>query len=103
MSGFKSRRNRIVSDDGFTVEIVGGRGGLRYLEGARTIEVDSEFWGGERGVTIYAHSIRSWTGAVGTGPVSPAEVERIARNIVDAFAFDGYSADINWAIPGGLG
>jgi hypothetical protein len=26
-------------------------------------------------------------------------VERIVRNIVAAFAFDGYSTEVNWAVP----
>ncbi len=103
MGGFKSHRNRIVSDDGFVVEIISGRGGLRYSEGARRIEVDSEFWGGEKGVTVFAHSIRSWRGPEGVSIVSRSDAERVARNIVAAFAYDGYLAEVTWAGPGGPG
>ena len=77
--------------------------GSRYSEGERTVKVDSEFWGGQKGVTVYAHSIRSWTGAAGSSPISRSDVERIAQNIVAAFAFDGYSAEVKWATPGAPG
>ena len=102
MSSFTSRRNRIVSDSGFIVEITDGRGGLRYSEGARSVDVDSEFLA-EKGVAIYPDSIRSWTDSTGTTPVPTPEVERITRNIVAAFAFDGYSAEVIWARPGESG
>ena len=88
----------IVSDSGFILEITGGRGGLRYSEGARSVEVDSEFLAG-KGVAIYPESIRSWTDSTGSTPVSKPEVERITRNIVAAFASDGYSAEVIWARP----
>jgi hypothetical protein len=102
MARFTSRANKVISHDGFMVEIVGARG-LRYSEGRRTVDVDSEFWAGERGVTIFAHSVRSWTGGEGVAAVSQPEVERIVRNIVAALGFDGYSTEVNWAVPGELG
>jgi hypothetical protein len=101
MGRFSRRRNRITSDDGFVVEITGGRGGLRYSEGERAVEVDSEFWGGKpRGVTIFAGSIKTWSGSGGPMPVSRLEAERILQNIVAAFAFDGYSAEVTWVYAG---
>jgi hypothetical protein len=95
MAVFKSRRNKIFGE-GFVVEITGGRGGLRYSEGERTIEVDSEFWGGERGLTVYADSIQTWVAPSGLTPVGVVDVKRIAQNIVEAFKFDGYRAEIRW-------
>jgi len=91
MSSFTSRRD--LSETGFTVEITGGRGGLRYSEGDRSVEVDSEFLA-DKGVAIYPDSIRAWTDSTGRSPVSEPEVERITRNIVAALAFDGYSAEV---------
>lgn len=102
MARFTSRKNIVISHDGFMVEIVGPRG-LRYSEGRRTIEVDSEVWGAERGLTIFAHSVRSWTSAEGATAVAQPDVERIVRNIVAALSFDGYSAEVNWAVPGQTG
>jgi hypothetical protein len=99
MARFTSRKNIVISHDGYMVEIVGARG-LRYSEGRRTIEVDSEAWGGERGMTIFAHSVRSWTDAEGATAVSGPDVERVVRNIVAALSFDGYSAEVNWTVPG---
>jgi len=103
MARFTSRKNIVISHDGFVVEIVGPRGGLLYSEGRRTIEVASEFWGAERGLTIFAHSVRSWTSADGVRPVEQPDVERIVRNIVAALSFDGYAAEVNWALPGAAG
>ena len=99
MARFTSRKNIVISHDGFVVEIVGARG-LRYSEGHRTIEVDSELWGADRGMTIFAHSVRSWTSAEGATVVSQPDVERIVRNIVAAVSFGGYSAEVNWTVPG---
>jgi hypothetical protein len=98
MARFTSRRNIVISHDGYMVEIVGARG-LRYSEGHRTIDVDAQSWGGERGLTIFAHSVRSWTGPEGATAVSQPDVERVVRNIVAALSFDGYSAEVNWAVP----
>jgi hypothetical protein len=36
-------------------------------------------------------------------PVAQPDVERIVRNIVSALSFDGYSAEVNWAVPGEAG
>lgn len=103
MARFTSRKNIVISHDGFMVEIAGPRGGLLYSEGHRTIEVASEFWGAERGLTIFAHSVRSWTSPEGMTAVEQPDVERIVRNIVAALSFDGYAAEVNWAIPGQSG
>jgi hypothetical protein len=91
---FKSRRNSISSDEGFVVKILSARGGLAYLEGERSIEIESEFTVGSKGVLLYGDSIARWRGPSGEEQVSGEDRQRIIRNISDAFQFDGYTTTI---------
>jgi hypothetical protein len=91
---FKSRRNTISSDEGFTVKVLGGRGGVRYTEGDRSVEINSEFSGGVRGVILYKSSIVAWEGPVGTVAVGEEDRDRIIKNVCRAFEFDGYASEV---------
>jgi hypothetical protein len=91
---FKSRRNTISSDEGFTVKILGGRGGVRYTEGDQSVEINSEFSGGTRCVILYRNSIVAWASPVGQVAVSEEERSRILRNVRRAFESDGYSSEV---------
>lgn len=91
---FKSRRNTISSDEGFTVKVLGGRGGVRYTEGDRSLEINSEFSGGIRGVILYKNSIVAWESPIGRTAVSDDERDRIVKNVCRAFEFDGYASEV---------
>lgn len=91
---FKSRRNSISSDEGFVVEVLSARGGLRYLEGKRSVVIESEFTPGSKGVLLYGDSIALWRGPNAHEPVSADDRQRIIKNISDAFQFEGYTTKI---------
>ena len=91
---FKSWRNTISSDEGFAIKVLHGRGGLRYTEGDRSVEVDSEFLA-DRGIMLYKRSILIWESPIGNVAVSEEERDRIIRNVCRAFKFDGYTAEVS--------
>ncbi|HVZ89199.1 MAG TPA: hypothetical protein VHG72_19685 [Polyangia bacterium] len=91
---FKSRRNTISSDEGFTVTVLSGRGGVRYTEGDRSVEINSEFSGGLRRVILYTASIVEWESSIGRVAVNEEERDRIIENVCRAFKFDGYASEV---------
>lgn len=91
---FRSWRNTITSDEGFALKVLGGRGGLRYREGNRSVDIDSEFSGGTKGVILYLDSIKWWVSPDGRQEISHAERLRIAANVERAFAADGYVLEV---------
>ena len=91
---FKSRRNKIQSDEGFVVEIRSARGGLTYREGERYINVDSEFAAVSKGLFLYEESIGVWHGPSGEQPASDKDRRRVIDNIIRAFQFEGYSTKL---------
>jgi hypothetical protein len=87
--------NKVVSDEGFSVELV-GRGGIIYREPPREIRVDSETLalGGRFDVVIYANSIRNWGEPYGQVPIEPNERRQIVDNIRRALEFRGLRIDV---------
>jgi len=83
------RVNVIESDEGFSVEVL-GRTGLKYVQGERTLHIDSEILMGHPDIMIGASRIIKWE----TGEVIDVKTkEKIIDNIRRAFAFRGFEID----------
>ena len=85
--------NLIVSTEGFSVRVL-GRTGLRYLEGERSVWIDSEVLAKPRAIAMATASIRYWEGA-GAESVDETARNRIAGNIKRAFDACGYELEIH--------
>jgi hypothetical protein len=88
------RVNVIESDEGFSVEVLAPDGGLRYAEGPRTMDVDSEMLVGPTALVIYARSIKRWNPPYSQESVDEATKERILDNMRRAFRFRGFDIDV---------
>jgi len=71
-----------------------GRTGLRYVEGERTLFVDSEILAAPAGVLIYRDSIKSWDASDEIEPLSEEARQRIVDNIRAALGSQGISVDV---------
>ena len=89
---WEQRPNRIESDSGFFVEVL-GRTGLRYGEGGQTAFVDSELLAGSAGIYALADSLKQWDSPDGSSIDEP-ERARILGNIKRAFEFCGHKIQI---------
>ena len=87
------RVNVITSDEGFSIEIL-GRAGLRYIEGAKRLEVDSEVLAGPSGMVIYQNSIKSWDPPHNNELIDESKRNTIVDNIRRAFRFQGYEIQV---------
>jgi len=52
--------NRVISDSGFEVQLL-GRIGIKYKQGAREVIVDSELLAGKEGVAVFTDSLKKGT------------------------------------------
>ncbi len=86
---FTPRVNVIESDEGFSVEVLGPDRVL-YIEGPRSVHIDSEFLMGPSGLVIYPSSIKRWDSPHSTEMIDKATRERIVENIRRAFRFSGH-------------
>lgn len=82
------RPNVIVSDAGFSVEVL-GRTGLLYAEQDHRMRIDSEVLMGPKAMVIYRDSISSWLPPHNDQPVDGPVKERIERNLLCAFSSRG--------------
>ena len=82
------RVNVIESDEGFSVEVL-GQTGLRYVEGARAMFVDSEVLAGPAGLVMYTSSIKRWDPPHSAELIDEPTKNRIVDNIRRAFRFRG--------------
>jgi hypothetical protein len=85
----RPRLNVIESDEGFSVEVL-GRTGVRYIEGPRTVFVNSEVLVGSPPLVIYPSSITRWDPPYDAEVIDSAARDRIVDNIRRAFRFRGY-------------
>jgi hypothetical protein len=84
------RVNVVESDGGFSVEVL-GRTGVRYVEGSKTLRIDSEVLAGPSGLVLYTDSIRKWDdGAI----IDDATRRRIVDNAREAFRFRGLEIEV---------
>jgi len=84
--------NLIAGNAGFSVKIP-GRTGIRYIEGDRSVRVDSEVPAKPGAMALFKDSIKMWQGEH-PERVSMADRERIADNIRRAFEFCGYELQV---------
>ena len=89
---WEPRPNRIESDSGFFVEVL-GQTGLRYGEGKRTAFVDSELLAAGSGIFAFANSLKQWD-PPDESLIDDAERARILGNIKRAFEFCGHTIQI---------
>lgn len=85
---------RIVSDEGFSVRVM-GRSGLEYREGKRRMRIGSEMLEGPTGLVIYATSIRSWEPPFEHESIDDEKREAIIDNVRRAFRFDGFEIEVD--------
>jgi hypothetical protein len=85
--------NVIESSTGFSVRVL-GRTGLRYMEGHRSVWIDSEVLAKPAAIALFKDSIKRWEGD-SAGQVSEADRDRIASNIKRAFEFSGYELEVH--------
>jgi hypothetical protein len=71
-----------------------GRTGLRYLEGERSVWIESEVLAKPRAIALATASIRYWEGP-GAELVDEAARNRIAGNIKRAFDACGHELEIH--------
>lgn len=87
------RVNVLESDEGFSIEVL-GRSGLRYVEGEKSLYVETELATGASGLIVYSGSIRTWSSPY-TGELIDKEAKaRIIQNIRSAFQFRGIQIDV---------
>jgi hypothetical protein len=90
--------NVIESSAGFSVRVL-GRTGLQYIEGDRSIQIDSEVLARPGAIALFRDSIRTWD-SPRPEQVDATDRDRIAGNIKRAFESCGYElevhADFDW-------
>lgn len=92
---FTRLANTYISDEGFSVEVL-GRTGLLYQEGPRRLRIYSEYLVGPRGIGVTGSSIRGWEPPHADDPLGPRQQLTILDNIRRAFRLEGYDIDIEW-------
>jgi hypothetical protein len=86
------RPNLIVSENGFSVEVL-GLTGVEYREGERKTFVDSEILA-TKGIAIFSKSIKRWDTSLKSTEISLEEKQMIIKNIADAIAFMGEEVQV---------
>jgi hypothetical protein len=87
------RNNVIESDEGFSVEVL-GRTGLKYVEGDRTLKIDSEVLSPPSGMAVFTASIRTWEPPHAGEAVDSAAKARVIDNVRRAFKHRGFSIQV---------
>jgi hypothetical protein len=86
--------NLVEMSAGYSVEVL-GRTGLRYVEGERTMLVDSEVVGGPA-IAMYAASMKRWEPPHDSEPLDDRERTRIIENIQRACDSKGWTLRVTW-------
>ena len=87
------RPNLIQSDSGFSVEVL-GRTGMRYVEGDRSMFVDSEVLAKPGAMALWGETIKRWDPPHDAAAVGPEDRSRIIENIQRAFESQGYELQV---------
>jgi hypothetical protein len=72
---------------------------MRYVEGGRSVWVDSEVLGKPGAIALFKDSIKTWEGNT-SQQVSDTDRDRIAENIKRAFEFCGYELEVHTDLIG---
>ncbi len=87
------KANLVESDEGFSVETIGGTG-IRYVQGGKPLFVDSEFLMGPKfDIVLGARGIKQWDSGEN---IDEHQRKLIADNIVRALVFRGMKVDVRW-------
>jgi hypothetical protein len=83
-------KNTIVSDEGFSVEVL-GRTGIKYTEGNKVLMIDSEILAGPAGLVVYSNSVRNWE-----KPFQGEMIDKgkIIDNLKRAFLYKGFDIEV---------
>jgi len=87
------RPNLIESDSGFSIEVL-GRTGMRYVEGDRSMFVDSEVLAKPGAMALWGETIKGWDPPHDAEVVGPDDRLRIIENIRRAFESQGYELQV---------
>jgi hypothetical protein len=87
------RPNLIESDSGFSIEVL-GRTGMRYVEGDRSMFVDSEVLAKPGAMALWGETIKGWDPPHAAEVVGPDDRRRIIENIRRAFESQGYELQV---------
>jgi len=87
------RVNVIQSNDGYSVEVL-GLVGVLYVEGSKSVHIDSEVLHGTSGLVIYKGSIRNWDSPYDNEIIDERKRDAIVENIRCAFRFRGFEIAI---------
>jgi hypothetical protein len=85
--------NVIESDEGFSVEVL-GRSGLRYVQGDRSLRIDSEVLARPSGMALYSASVNTWNAPHSEEPISATLKAQIVESIRRAFRFQGFDIEV---------
>lgn len=88
-----TKPNVIVSDEGYSVEIL-GRTGIKYCEGDKCMFVDSEVLSTGHGIAVFKKSIKAWKPPHEKEGVTEEKKEKIIDNIRQAIAFQKQPIEI---------
>jgi hypothetical protein len=88
------RPNLYQSNAGFSIEVL-GRTGMNYIEGDRTMRIDSEVLAKPGAMAIWSRSIRHWEPPHDTQPVTDEDRRRVVENIRLAFESQGYELQVS--------
>jgi len=88
------RPNVVVSDQGFSVEVL-GQTGVRYEEEGKTVFVDSEVLAGPSGMIIYPARMAHWDPPHAHEAIDAGARNRIVERIRDAFRFRGLEIEVD--------
>jgi len=94
---FTLKKNVVESDKGFSVQVL-GRAGIKYVEGSKSMVVDSELLIGPYYMVIYKKSIMNWK--ENSEHIDQNKKDEMVQNIREAFLFLGLEITIEedyWA------
>jgi hypothetical protein len=87
--------NLVEMGTSYSVEVL-GRTGLRYIEGDKTMLIDSEALATPNTIALNAGSVKRWAPPREAEPVSDQDRKRIVENIQRAFDTRGWVVSVTW-------
>ncbi len=85
--------NVIESSAGFTVRVL-GRTGMRYVEGGRSVRINSEVLARPGAIAMFKDSMKAWERPNDSAQFTEADRDRITSNIKRAFDACGYDLEV---------
>jgi hypothetical protein len=85
--------NLIISSAGFSVQVL-GQTGMRYVEGDKSVWIDSEVLAKPGAIGLYKDSIKAWGNTGSPAHLAEDDRRRIVANIGRAFQACGYELQI---------